>query len=627
MSLKARLSVAIMGLVTTVVVALSAMSITRVLDLTLDDLHERAVLNAVHLRDNLLSRIKDRSQSWDPPPGDFEETKRMWNRIVEQDPEVQRLIERAVINSGVAVEIYVADANGRVVASSDPTHRGSVAENLPRFAEWSHRTIVERLRELLFEHDNYLIQMPIGLQNQAKPVFVINVVVSSILIRNAVDPELRELGIAWAVSLLGSLAISVLFANVVLRPLGGISRTIDRIRRGDPEPETAGEGEAQEFADLRSKLGTLAREFLGARQDASDLRANVTQLIERSEEAVLLFGRDGRLRSAGAPAERLLGRSRRDMEGLPIAAIFPGSIPLGADIHEAVRSRRPFHNRSFLFDRAGRAGRLLVSVEFLDDHPVSRETATMVTLRDAESRRQLVSHLADISNRMAAIRRLTGGVAHEMKNPLNAIGLELEVLRSKLAAGAASENIMTEIDLIEREVLRLDRVIKTFLEFTQPVELQLKQLPLAELVTEVIEIERPIASGRGAAISVRDESGGARILVDASLVRQAVQNILSNGLDATKPGGTVRVDLERASGEVVLSIADQGPGIAPDIRDRVFDLYFTTKKDGAGIGLAVAAQVVQLHGGSIECLSDPGHGSTFRLRFPNAEMREAMEAQ
>jgi signal transduction histidine kinase len=625
MSLKARLSLALMGLVTIIVVGLSAMSITRILDLTLNDLRDRAELHAVNLRDNLLARIKDRGRSWDPPPEGLPANQRMWTRIIEQDPEVSRLLERAVVNSRLAVRIYVASNDGRILASN-PIHRGSISENLPRFVEWNKRTLFERLRQVLFERDNYVIDMPIGIPTESQPSFTINVIVSSALIRNALTPELRHVAVAWGMSLLGSLAVALLFANIVLRPLGGLGQAIDRIRRGDPEPEGPVE-EAQEFVELRSKLGTLARDFLGTRQDVSDLRADVGQLMERLDEAVLLFGRDGRLRSAGASAERLLGRGRRDLQGVPIAAVFPASTPVGRAIQEAVRSRRPFRDQTFLFDRGAKAGRLLVSVEFLEDQPLSNPSATMITLRDGESRRQIVSHIVDISNRMAAIRRLTSGVAHEMKNPLNAIALEIELLKSRLATGTAHDTLLSEIGSIDHEVARLDRVIKTFLDFTQPVELKLGQLTLADVVREVVEIENVAASNRGIVIKVEDNSGGATILGDAALIRQAVQNVVNNGVEATNPGGTLQIQLQGAAGEVVLNVMDEGPGVPPDIRDRVFDLYFTTKKNSAGIGLAVAAQVVQLHGGTIECLSEPGKNTTFRMRFPNGEATEAMEAQ
>jgi signal transduction histidine kinase len=155
----------------------------------------------------------------------------------------------------------------------------------------------------------------------------------------------------------------------------------------------------------------------------------------------------------------------------------------------------------------------------------------------------------------------------------------------------------------------------------------LQSLKISDVVREAVQIERESADRRGVQIETRDDSDGAMILADLPLVEQAVRNILANAIAATPHGGRLRVDIELAAGEVVLNVRDQGPGIPPNIRDRVFDLYFTTKQDSSGVGLAVAAQVVQLHGGTIDCVSEAGEGTTFRLRFPSAEMREATEAQ
>ena len=626
MSLKARLSIAIMGLVTIVVVVLSTMNVTRVLDQFLEDLRQRAELNAKHLRDNILDRIQQNAAGRTSTET-LEETKHRWVRSLERDPIYRRLLERAVVDSNLAVEIYVSDEGGRVLATSNPLRGNQTAEALPEFDQWSDRSLLNRVRQVVLERNNYVISMPIGLSTETDPIFTIKVILSSVLIRNALMPELRGLAVTWVVALLASLAVAILFSNIVLQPIGRLSRAIDHIRKGESSLESAQEDEAREFAELRSKLGTLARDFMGARQDVSDLRANVTQLIERLEETVIVFGRDGRLRSAGASAEKLLGRSRLEMEDLPVAAVFPATEPLGEAIQEAVRSRRPFQDRPFLLNRGGRAGRLLVTVKFLEDHPAARESGMMVILRDAESRRQIVSQVVDISNRMAAIRRLTSGVAHEMKNPLNAIALEVEVLKSRLGAVPEAESLKPDMESMDREIARLDRVIKTFLEFTQPVELQLQPLKISEVVREAVQIEREAADRRGVQIETRDDSDGAMILADLPLVAQAVRNILANAIEATPHGGKLRVDIELAAGEVVLNVRDQGPGIPPNIRDRVFDLYFTTKQDSAGVGLAVAAQVVQLHGGTIDCVSEAGDGTTFRLRFPSAEMREATEAQ
>ena len=175
------------------------------------------------------------------------------------------------------------------------------------------------------------------------------------------------------------------------------------------------------------------------------------------------------------------------------------------------------------------------------------------------------------------------------------------------------------IDVISSEIQRLDRVVQTLVDFTRPVELRLNEIDLRKLVDEVVMLANPAAEQHRVKI---ERQPGTELLitrVDADLVKQAVLNIVINGVQAMPEGGELRLSLKREPDTVLLTIRDQGPGIPTDIRDKVFNLYFTTKKGGSGIGLAMAYRVVQLHHGSLEFTSVAGHGTTFYLRFPLAE--------
>jgi signal transduction histidine kinase len=232
----------------------------------------------------------------------------------------------------------------------------------------------------------------------------------------------------------------------------------------------------------------------------------------------------------------------------------------------------------------------------------------LVTLRDMESRRQIERQL-DFSTRLAAISRLSGGVAHEIKNPLNAMALHLEVLRSKLAGQ------QPEIDVIGREIKRLDTVVKTFLNFNRPVDLKYTPLDLTELVQQVLALVSVEASAKHVQLETVLEDK-LWINGDPDLLKQAILNVINNGLEAMQTGGTLTTRTACDGDECLLTVRDAGPGIPLEIQNRVFQLYFTTKENGSGIGLATTFRVVQLHNGTIDFISEPGKGTTFRLRFP-----------
>jgi PAS domain S-box-containing protein len=335
----------------------------------------------------------------------------------------------------------------------------------------------------------------------------------------------------------------------------------------------------------------------------------VDQLLQRLEEAVLLFDTSGRLVMAGEPAERLLGKKRDEMIGHSLEELFPGHTVLGGIIESAVRARQSIREQpiTIIRDRGGNI-RLLAGIQVLQQGSSLEQMGTLITLRDAESRRQLELQL-DISSRLAAISRLTGGVAHEIKNPLNAIALHLEVLRSKLDAD------QPEVEVIMREIKRLDNVVKTFLNFNRPVELHAQPIDLNQVVEQVMALVSVEAESK----SIRIESSlQPRLWIngDGDLLKQAILNVVNNGLESMPDGGKLTIRTEWDGDECQLTIADDGAGIAPGIQDRIFHLYFTTKEHGSGIGLATTFRLVQLHSGTIDFVSEQGKGTTFRFRFP-----------
>ena len=467
------------------------------------------------------------------------------------------------------------------------------------------------LWRLLNRSEDYGTTRTLGVQNRT--FFGVQVVIRSDFVRNDVEPALANLAAAFGSSLLIGIFLGSVLPNIVLAPLGRMSRTIDSILSGRFEASApSSQLESPEFADVRAKLNVLGEQFRGAKQDASELRSNIEQLLQRLEEAVLLFDPAGKLIMAGEPAERVLGPTlgwtHEEMLGRGVDELFPPGTPLGV-IGSALRERQAVRDQpvSILRDGAGPL-KLLASVQPLQKGPGEEEIGTLITLRDVESRRQLERQL-DLSSRLAALSRLTSGVAHEIKNPLNAMALHLEVLKNKVGGQEP------EVDVIAEEIRRLDTVVKTFLNFNKPIDLHARAIDLNQLVEQVLALVAPEAETKHIQLESALED---RMIIngDADLLKQAILNIVNNGIEAMRDGGKLTARTVRDGEDCELTITDAGPGIAPEIQDRVFNLYFTTKESGSGIGLATTFRVVQMHSGTIDFVSERGKGTTFRLRFP-----------
>jgi signal transduction histidine kinase len=245
-----------------------------------------------------------------------------------------------------------------------------------------------------------------------------------------------------------------------------------------------------------------------------------------------------------------------------------------------------------------------------------------------------------ISEKLAArsLGRLMAGVTHEVRNPLNAMTIHLELVREhllRLQRGARApvgavlglegrEDSMPEvngarehIDVIASEIKRLDEVITGFVRFIRPEELQLTPVDLKLLVAEVIALVEPDARRSGITCRSDVPDGMPELRADPALLRQALLNLALNGCQSMPDGGRLtmgaRVQKDR---RVALIVEDTGAGISADKLDRIFDLYYTTKPQGSGIGLSIVYRIVQLHGGEIEVQSTEGRGAAFRLLLP-----------
>ena len=620
MSLRNRLRVSIISLVT-VMVAIQFLATLRVTaDAEFHDALRRTQSISTQVRSLLLDRLNQELELADPSPATTPETIALWTRFLESDSSTSRLLEKLMVSSGVVVEIQVCDRVGRILASSSPTGARLTYRSRPDFEEWNIRALWDRLYEVLTQRNEYATVAQLGLDGSQDPVFTIRVLASSVLLRNMLMPQLQSLAATSLLSLLAAILLAVLFSNMVLRALDRLGRRIDLMATGDFSGTDPAPGESAEIAAVSSKLNVLSEQFRGAMQ----LRGNLDHLLQSIQATVMMFDPDHRLVLVGKPAERLLGSPRDDMIGRPLDEIFPPDTALGLAIHRAVEFRRPFRDRpAFLERNGGPPRRLLVSVELLENLPGLHQLGTLITLRDVDSQRQLRSQL-DVSSRLAAISRLTGGVAHEIKNPLNAIALHLEVLKAKLSAPSPVDG---EMAIIEREIGRLDRVVKTFLDFARPVELSMQTVDLVALTRELAALIAPDAARHRVEVALDSAVVRAAIQADRDLLSQAVLNVVMNGIEAMNDGGRLSLQIVRNGDDFELSVSDEGTGIPPEVREKIFNLYFTTKPEGSGIGLAMTFRVVHLHDGTIEVASEVGRGTTFRLRFPASEEASANEEQ
>jgi len=604
MTLKSRLRLTILLPLLAVAVGYSVLSLSTGASVLFREAAERAMLLASQTQTLLVQRVDEYTRQGQPG-ATIAETELVWIEMASKDEALARMLEQTMASTRTAVEIDVRGQDGRVLSSSNPLSMGKPARKALAMRDWVEMGRLRQIWRIFTKKEEYETIIPLGLPGSSKPTFEVRVLVSSELLRNTLEPEVSNLLFALTMSLLLSIGIAVLTADLAFLPLRRLSEAIDKVSRGEALHEPTPR-EAQEVQMVESKLSLLGEQVRGAREDLKQMRGNVQQLLERMEDAVLLFDEEENLVNAGRALEKFLGRGRWEMSGAHVSELFTPGSPAGDLIQGAMALKQNVTNAELTLG----SRRILLDLEVLE------AKGYLLTIRDAEAKQSITRQL-DVSQRLSALNRLTGGVAHEIKNPLNSIGLHLEILRERFSgADSVAEE---EFRILSDETKRLDRVVKTFLDFTKPVELKLAPIDLFEVLNGLMQFLMPEAQSKGVKLSLAVECERARIRGDADLLKQAFLNLLRNGMEASPEGGPLEIHIRKELVEIVVEVSDRGVGIPPESYSKIFQLYFTTKEKGSGIGLAITYRVVQLHNGSIQFESKAGAGTTFELRFPKLE--------
>jgi PAS domain S-box-containing protein len=610
--LKTKITLFIALLVLGVVGISSWLYLARLTRQVVEQAEERAGLVTKQVLYQAQNALRDAAKTGLAPASHSPEDLREYIRTaLESSAALMSVIESEMAYSSLVYEVTIVDNDSVALISSDVSLPQRRALERPPFSRFVEASFVEQLRVIYGPPQAYEVTYPfqIGIGGQQMPFGEIRVAMQTGLMANAVTSGLRSAGLLALALVLSSVFLATLGSNFLLAPLGRISAQLDRISRGESDVQPL--ESSDEFGQVSSKISQIGQRLRGVQEIFGTLRENLDQILAGLEDGLILFTHDGRAGMVSPAVEKFLGVPATELLGRRVAEIFPPdhSLREGLRLHG---DELEASSAEIILPGAGGAAprRIGLSVQVITE--AGSGVGALVTLRDLESLERINRQL-EVSERLAAMGRVTAGVAHEVKNPLNSMRLWVENLRENLSSDEALPR--QAVAVLDSEINRLDSVVKRFLDFMRAPELRLEETDLAHLVKEVAAIARPQMDRAGVQPSIRCEPVPP-IHVDQALLKQALLNLVYNSIEAMPGGGRLTLALERRGDAVEISVGDTGVGIKPEHRSRIFQLFFTTRPGGSGIGLASAYKTVHFHGGSIDFESEAGRGTTFHIELP-----------
>lgn len=533
--------------------------------------------------------------------------------------------------SAVVESVSLVGADGRVMASDAPALRGRARPTPAELFAADPRARLVDASGAGLEAGHYTMEIPL-LDERGRPLVYLSLTLASEELAGLYNERRRrvfQLGAA-ALAVIGLLGF-LLHLQLAARGRR-LRRAFDDALAGQqpaPPPPRRRRHRPDPFAEALAAAGRVGRELRDARRRSEQVEQRLAQLAEALDVGVILLGPDRALDFASARARELFG-SGADAGATAGAG---GGPELPAELLAAVDRSWTERGSGRVVEVTFRAGsvqargggrRLRCQVLPLDEEECD---GWLVLVRDAALLRLLETDLRRAA-RLRVLSQVYLAVAHDLKAPLNGMVLNLELLRDSLADGgddAGRDRQRRRVEVLERELGRLRRSLEALLAQTAPTRERIERFDLRGTIAEIEELLAPQARHQKVRLETVLPEAAVPVELHRDHLKQAVLNVAINGLEVAGEDGRIEIALRteaglpNEAGTAVVEVRDSGPGVPPALSRRIFDMHFTTKDSGTGIGLYVARSIAEGEGGALDVAATGPQGTTFAFRLPLAE--------
>ncbi len=354
--------------------------------------------------------------------------------------------------------------------------------------------------------------------------------------------------------------------------------------------------------------------FKKLQQTLNTMESYTGSILANMTEAVIAVDDTGIVTIFNNAAEKLFYIEMDQVLGRPCHDILSSVCPLFESLLE---NKTNYHNPAIKIKTGQNEEKIIA----LDITVLQKDTSTSFTtfavIKDITEQKKLEENLAR-KDQITAMGHLASGVAHEIRNPLNAVSIIAQRFKTEFVPVNDREEFLKLSSTIVNETQRINTIIGQFLQFAKPEPLLKSKIDVNQLIDQVVLLTSQQAAAQGVIIE-KNCPHLPFLYADGNKLKQALLNIILNSIQACSRGNRIQIICEHVEKKLFIHIQDNGKGISPEIQNKIFNLYFTTREDGTGIGLSIVQQIVSLHNGFINVKSEPGQGTTFSIQLPLEE--------
>ena len=530
--------------------------------------------------------------------------------LLATNQELKKFLEASVGYSPHLLYALIVDPQGKTLLHSEGAKTERPHPTRPKLEDLLSLGPIDRFTVLYQEGSIFDSTLPMTWENV--PIGEVIVGIHTSLLRERMTSSLKTSVVFALVALPIAWLLTMGLATLTLRPIHALAEQMEQLRQGRFDVLTD-LSRTDEFRELASQLQLLGQQLKSDRLNTLSEETHLQGVIEHLEDGVIVVDDQGKALFLNQAMEFMVDIPGPHLPGHRLESLGESFIPLIRLVNQALAEKKDLKAVPCSLPRKGEFKSFYISVINLRSSP--RFHGAMILCRDIESMKTLQS-LVRYAAQLTTLGQLTSGLAHEVKNPLNAMVIHLEILKE--GAKGLNGDFQKSLEVLEGEVHRLDRVVLGFLKFMRPQELELSSVNVNRLLKRELSLLEREWGDKGIRFILNCESDLPAISADPDLLRQVFLNIILNACQAMEEqGGEIRVATStHQDNEIRISISDQGPGIPPEMQEKIFQLYYTTKHHGSGLGLSLVYRFIQLHEGVIDVQTEMGKGTTFSIRLP-----------